>query len=149
MASIDIQFYYSHGIIAYINGSEVFRDNMPHGIINHSTLATNSYSYSSYRGIIIPAFYAQFNQSVSSHANLCHIRFNYMYRFNMIGMEGRNKGGLMNLVSEGYPTLSLIALSINNLRFAPPQSNQHFIGVLISYHRFIVTVEMDRINRND
>ena len=36
----------------------------------------------------------------------------------------------MNLVSEGYPTLSLIALSINNLRFVPPQSNQHFIGVL-------------------
>ncbi|KAK8802894.1 hypothetical protein WA171_006565 [Blastocystis sp. BT1] len=69
-------------------------------------------------------------QSVSSHANLCHIRFNHMYRFNMIGMEGRNKGGLMNLVSEGYPTLSLIALSINNLRFVPPQSNQHFIGVL-------------------
>lgn len=69
-------------------------------------------------------------QSVSSHANLCHIRFNHMYRFNIIGMEGRNKGGLMNVVSEGYPTLSLIALSINNLRFAPPQSNQHFIGVL-------------------
>ena len=67
---------------------------------------------------------------MSSHANLCHIRFNHMYRFNMIGMEGRNKGGLMNLVSEGYPTLSLIALSINNLRFVPPQSNQHFIGVL-------------------
>ena len=66
MASIDIQFYYSHGIIAYINGIEVFRDNMPHGIINHSTLATNSYSYSSYRGIILPAFYAQFNQSVIS-----------------------------------------------------------------------------------
>ena len=39
---------------------------MPHGIINHSTLATNSYSYSSYRGIILPAFYAQFNQSVIS-----------------------------------------------------------------------------------
>ncbi|KAK8805936.1 hypothetical protein WA171_007022 [Blastocystis sp. BT1] len=69
-------------------------------------------------------------QSVSSHDDLCHIRFNHMYRFNMIGMEGRNKGGLMNLVSEGYPTLSLIALSINNLRFVPPQSNQHFIGVL-------------------
>ena len=66
MASIDIQFYYSHGIIAYINGIQVFRDNMPHGIINHSTLATNSYSYSSYRGIILPAFYAQFNQSVIS-----------------------------------------------------------------------------------
>ena len=66
MASIDIQFYYSHGIIAYINGIEVFRDNMPHGIINHSTLATNSYSYSQYRGIILPAFYAQFNQSVIS-----------------------------------------------------------------------------------
>lgn len=69
-------------------------------------------------------------ESVSSHDDLCHIRFNHMYRFNMIGMEGRNKGGLMNLVSEGYPTLSLIALSINNLRFVPPQSNQHFIGVL-------------------
>ena len=66
MASIDIQFYYSHGIIAYINGIQVFRDNMPHGIINHSTLATNSYSYSQYRGIILPAFYAQFNQSVIS-----------------------------------------------------------------------------------
>ncbi|KAK8795762.1 hypothetical protein WA171_003731 [Blastocystis sp. BT1] len=66
MASIDIQFYYSHGIIAYINGIEVFRDNMPDGTIDNSTLATNSYSYSSYRGIILPAFYAQFNQSVIS-----------------------------------------------------------------------------------
>ena len=66
MASIDIQFYYSHGIIAYINGIQVFRDNMPDGIIDNSTLATNSYSYSSYRGIILPAFYAQFNQSVIS-----------------------------------------------------------------------------------
>ena len=66
MASIDIQFYYSHGIIAYINGIEVFRDNMPDGTINHSTLATNSYSYSDYRGTILPAFYGEQEESVLS-----------------------------------------------------------------------------------
>ena len=49
MASIDIQFFSSDGIIAYINGIEVFRDNMPDGIINHSTLAIQSYSSSAYR----------------------------------------------------------------------------------------------------
>ncbi|KAK8797782.1 hypothetical protein WA171_005313 [Blastocystis sp. BT1] len=64
MASIDIQFYYSHGIIAYINGIEVFKDNMPQGVITHSTLATNSYSSADYRGIILPAVYAGIDVSI-------------------------------------------------------------------------------------
>ncbi|KAK8802901.1 hypothetical protein WA171_006572 [Blastocystis sp. BT1] len=65
MASIDsiLLFSWYHCLYQW---NSIFRDNMPHGIINHSTLATNSYSYSQYRGIILPAFYAQFNQSVIS-----------------------------------------------------------------------------------
>ena len=34
------------------------------------------------------------------------------------------------LVGEGYPTLSLMALSINNLRFALPESDDLFVGAL-------------------
>ena len=65
-----------------------------------------------------------------SHSSICNMRFNEVYRFNIIRIEGTNKGGLMNLVGEGYPTLSLMALSINNLRFALPESDDLFMGAL-------------------
>lgn len=34
MAAVDAQFLYSHGIVAYINGVEIFRDNMPAGDVS-------------------------------------------------------------------------------------------------------------------
>ena len=44
MAAIEAQFKYSDGIVAYINGVEIYRDNMPTGTIAQGTLATNMYA---------------------------------------------------------------------------------------------------------
>ena len=55
MASYELRIDYRHGVIAYVNGNEVLRDNMPDGEITSSTLATGSYSKLSYRSIIRPS----------------------------------------------------------------------------------------------
>ena len=64
MASIDIELYYRYGIIVYMNGIEIYRDNMNEGLITHSSLASNSYDNYDYRGIIIPSFYGEMNECV-------------------------------------------------------------------------------------
>ena len=63
MASIEMQFNYRAGIVAYVNGVEVFRDNMPVGEVTQATLATGSYSNASLRGVIRAAGIAE-TQSV-------------------------------------------------------------------------------------
>ena len=40
MAAYDARLYYKAGVIAYINGAEVYRDNMPAGIVTSTTAAT-------------------------------------------------------------------------------------------------------------
>ena len=55
MAAYELRIEYLHGVIAYVNGNEVLRDNMPDGEITSSTLATGSYSKLSYRSIIRPS----------------------------------------------------------------------------------------------
>ena len=59
MASIEMQFNYRAGIVAYVNGVEVFRDNMPAGEVTQATLATGSYSNASLRGVIRAAGIAE------------------------------------------------------------------------------------------
>ena len=44
MAAIDLQLNYIAGVVAYINGAEVFRDNMPAGAVVDTTPASGSYS---------------------------------------------------------------------------------------------------------
>ena len=55
MTAYELRIDYRHGVIAYVNGNEVLRDNMPDGEITSSTLATGSYSKLSYRSIIRPS----------------------------------------------------------------------------------------------
>ena len=52
MAAVDLRFYYSEGIIAYIDGEEIYRDNMVDGEVNTMTPATGSYMSLTYHGII-------------------------------------------------------------------------------------------------
>ncbi|KNB42925.1 hypothetical protein JH06_3300, partial [Blastocystis sp. subtype 4] len=59
MAAIEIQFKYKYGIVAYINGAEVFRDNMPSGTIASNTPASGSYQTVDYHGVIRSASVAQ------------------------------------------------------------------------------------------
>lgn len=64
MAAISAQFLYSHGIVAYINGVEIFRDNMPAGEPFQTTLASGSYTVADYHGVIRPSSDAESAQSV-------------------------------------------------------------------------------------
>ena len=59
VAAIDLQMKYQYGIIAYINGVEVFRDNMATGDATAATLANGSYSTADFRGVIRPASVAE------------------------------------------------------------------------------------------
>jgi len=64
MAAILTQFKYSEGVVAYINGAEIFRDNMPEGEIAHSTPASGSYTTADFHGVIRPSYVAEAGQSV-------------------------------------------------------------------------------------
>ena len=64
MASMNIELYYREGIIVYMNGIIVYKDKMPEGLITPSTLASDSYSFYAYRGIIIPSFYGESDECV-------------------------------------------------------------------------------------
>ena len=54
MAAYDVRLYYQAGVIAYINGAEIYRDNMPAGDITSTTAATGQYTNIAYRGFIRP-----------------------------------------------------------------------------------------------
>ena len=64
MASIEAQFRYSDGVVAYINGVEIYRDNMPEGEPTEGTAATKSYGTSDYRGVIRSSEVAEAAESV-------------------------------------------------------------------------------------
>ena len=66
MAAIEAQFRYQYGIVAYINGVEVYRDNMPEGDIGTSTEATNEYTTLDYHGITRSAIVAEEYNSILS-----------------------------------------------------------------------------------
>ena len=54
IAAIDVQLKYKFGVVAYINGVEIYRDNMPDGTISPSTPSTGSYgSYAYINGVEI------------------------------------------------------------------------------------------------
>ena len=54
MAAYDVRLYYKAGVVAYINGAEVYRDNMPDGDVSSTTAASGEYSELAYRGFIRP-----------------------------------------------------------------------------------------------
>ena len=64
MAAIDIQLKYRYGVVAYINGVEVFRDNMPNTEITGEVLAISGYGSADYRGVIRPSKVAEDSLSV-------------------------------------------------------------------------------------
>ena len=52
MAAYELSMNYRFGIVAYVNGNEVYRDNMPEGPITSSSLAVGSYPAADYHNII-------------------------------------------------------------------------------------------------
>ena len=64
MAAIEVQFKYRYGILAYINGVEVFRDNLPQGEIASDASASGSYVTADYHGLIRSSSIAQTQESI-------------------------------------------------------------------------------------
>ena len=64
MAAIELGLFYQYGIVAYINGVEVYRDNMPSGDVYVGTTASSYYSNYDYRGIYRSSAVAAKSESV-------------------------------------------------------------------------------------
>lgn len=54
MASYELSMFYQYGVVAYVNGREVVRDNMPAGSIQSSTYASKMYEMESYHSFVRP-----------------------------------------------------------------------------------------------
>ena len=64
MASYEVKFLYQYGIVAYLNGIEIYRDNMPKGPILRTTSSISSSSSYDYRGTIRNGFECSSEESV-------------------------------------------------------------------------------------
>ncbi|OAO17863.1 He_Pig domain protein [Blastocystis sp. ATCC 50177/Nand II] len=52
MAAYEYRFNYQYGIIAYVNGVEIYRDHMPTGAVTPSTISSGSFNAYEYHGVI-------------------------------------------------------------------------------------------------
>ena len=64
MAAYDVRLNYKAGVVAYINGAEVYRDNMPTGDVTSDTYASGYHSTIAYRGFIRPGSEVSSSQSI-------------------------------------------------------------------------------------
>ena len=72
MAAYELQMNYRYGIVAYVNGVEVFRDHMPAGVPTPTTLSEGSFPSSSYYGIIRPS-----TETLPSSANILAVELHF------------------------------------------------------------------------
>ena len=66
MAAYELRMNYQFGIVAYINGMEIYRDNMPTGTITPYMACSSSYSSLEFRSIIRPGSEVSSTQSILS-----------------------------------------------------------------------------------
>ena len=64
MAAYEARFNYRYGIVAYMNGVEIFRDHMPEGAVTPTTTSTGAYDEYEYHGVIRPAAEAEGSNNV-------------------------------------------------------------------------------------
>ena len=83
MAAIEMSLRYRYGVIAYINGVEVYRDNMPEGAVTKDTTSQGSYSSYDYHGIIRPSTIAE-----AASVLAVEVHFNVASRVETIGFNG-------------------------------------------------------------
>ena len=55
MAAYELKMYYMHGIIAYVNGVEIYRDHMAEGEVTPATVSSGAFTAIEERGVIRPA----------------------------------------------------------------------------------------------
>ena len=56
MAAYELALQYTAGVIAYINGVEIYRDNMPEGPVTSGTAASGAYIATIFHNVIRPGF---------------------------------------------------------------------------------------------
>ena len=64
MASYEVRLKYRFGVVAYINGIEVYRDNMPEGEITPAMPCSSSYQVSGFHGFMRPGNEVNETQSI-------------------------------------------------------------------------------------
>ena len=57
------------------------------------------------------------NRVLEERGDLCSIPQSKHFTFKVLKAEGPNRGGLMNLIGEGNPVLTLLSINLNRLRF--------------------------------
>ncbi|KAK8824551.1 hypothetical protein WA577_006948 [Blastocystis sp. JDR] len=57
------------------------------------------------------------NRVLKDRGDLCSIPQSKRFSFKVLKAEGPNRGGLMNLIGEGNPVLTLLSIDLNRLRF--------------------------------
>ena len=57
------------------------------------------------------------NRVLEEGGDLCSIPQSKHFTFKVLKAEGPNRGGLMNLIGEGNPVLTLLSINLNRLRF--------------------------------
>ena len=55
LAAYELRMNYRYGVVVYVSGNEVYRDNMPSGAVTADTHASSQYESVSYRGFIRPS----------------------------------------------------------------------------------------------
>ena len=83
VAAIELSLRYRYGVIAYIGGIEVYRDNMPEGAVTKDTTSQGSYSSYDYHGIIRPSSIAE-----AASVLAVEVHFNVASRVETIGFNG-------------------------------------------------------------
>ena len=64
MAAYEVSFLYKYGLVAYIDGVEIFRDNMPSGPVTPTTYSSGGYITPGYHAIIRPGVEVASSSSV-------------------------------------------------------------------------------------
>lgn len=64
LAAYQLSMLYEYGIVAYINGNEIFRDNMVDGEVTSTTPATGHYTNITYHSVVRSAIEVATTQSV-------------------------------------------------------------------------------------
>ena len=65
--------------------------------------------------------------------DICNVNENEVFRFEVKESEGPNKYGLMNLVNEGNPTIVLMAIDIEKVKFVKDMRNNEDV-IRCGYH---------------
>ena len=83
MAAYEIQVNYRYGVIIYLNGKEVFRDQMPFtGAVRPSTASVGGYDVYAFRGVIRPA-----TEVLASSPNILAVELHFRYPVEAYAVE--------------------------------------------------------------